>query len=334
MAHEIFGERYLNHREPAWHGLGLTITDGRKLGACDAFKLMGEYDIRMEPLYMANGAAVERQAIVRNATSKGEAEAVLGTVGMEYRPIGPLATCLAYDEAVGQPVETIGALRDGAVLFITVKLPNWSVAGDDIEDYLLVVNPMDGLEAAQIVRSPVRVVCANTLRLSRDLGAVQYKVRHNENAHTQLLEWLRQVYASAVDKSKVIQEACEILTTVKVSMSEATPIIRDIYPDPRVPRNTAPSEVMKKRHEHREYLAEYAAVAREQVALLFGGKGKGMDTPAAKGTAWGLYQGVIEYEDYKWSKNAMQAQESALFGARADIKEAAFDRCMALVNRG
>ena len=329
MSHEIFGERYLNHRQPAWHGLGLTITD-RRVGACEALKLMGEYSIRMEPLYMGNGAAVDRQAIVRDATTKGEPEKVLGTVGMEYRPIGPLATCLAYDEAVGEPVETIGALRHGAVLFITVKLPSWSVAGDEIEDYLLVVNPMDGLEAAQIVRSPVRVVCANTLRLSRALGAVQYKVRHSENAHTQLLEWLRQVYASAVDKAKVIQEACEILANVKVATNEVGPILRDIYPDPRVPRNTAPGEVMKKRLEHREYLAEYAAVAREQVGLLFAGKGRGMDTPAAKGTAWGLYQGVIEYEDYKWGKNAVQAQESALFGARADIKEAAFDRCMAL----
>ena len=304
MSHEIFGERYLNHRQPAWHGLGLTITD-RQVGACDALKLMGPYDIHMEPLFMKDGTAVERQAIVRDATDKGEAAKVLGTVGMEYRPIGPLATCLAYDEAVGQPVETIGALRDGAVLFITVKLPNWSVAGDEIEDYLLVVNPMDGLEAAQIVRSPVRVVCANTLRLSRSLGAVQYKVRHNENAHTQLLEWLRQVYAGAVEKSAMIREACEILTTVKVSTNEVPLILRDIYPDPKVPRNTAPGEVMKKRLEHREYLAEYAAVAREQVALLFGGKGRGMDTPAAAGTAWGLYQGVIEYEDYKWGKNAV-----------------------------
>ena len=27
MAHNLFGERFLGHREPAWHGLGKTFED-------------------------------------------------------------------------------------------------------------------------------------------------------------------------------------------------------------------------------------------------------------------------------------------------------------------
>lgn len=326
--HEIFGERFLNSREKAWHGLGLTVKE--PMGAVDALRLMGEYSIRMEPLYMANGTKVERQAIVREATAKGEAESVLGTVGPEYQPIGPLATCALYDDAVNQPVETIGALRDGAVLFITVKMPDYAVAGDEISDYLLVMNPMDGLEAAQIITSPVRVVCMNTLRMARSLGAVQYRIRHNAGAHIQMRDWLKTVYTKAAGKSAAIKDACEILASYRVTDTEVAETLLKVYPDPKQPRNTAPGEVMKKRLEHREYIGTLQSVARQETGKLFYGAGKGMDTVAAAGTAWGLYNAVVEYQDYRWARNERQAQESALFGPRADVKEWGFEKCAEL----
>jgi len=327
MAHEIFGERFLSNREPAWHGLGLVLEDQR-VGAVEAFRMMGEYSIRTEQLVTQNGGLVApRQAIIREATAKGEPEKVLGTVGPEFHPIGPLATCSIYDEAVSEPVETIGALRDGAVLFISVKLPTFQIKGDEIEDYLLVVNPMDGGESARIVRTPVRVVCQNTLMMGESLGAIHYRIKHDEKAQTQLYDWLRDMYQKAKAKAKLVQEACEVLATYRVSVTESAEILQTVYPDPRPGRNTAPREIMIKREEHRAYVAQHQAVAREQVLELVGGKGRGSDTEAAKGTAWGLYNGVVEYEDYRWARNPKQALESSLFGPRADAKDRAFEEC-------
>ena len=330
MAHEIFGERFLNHREPAWHGLGITLTD-RRVGAVEALRMMGEYSIRTEQVKtIQSDLPVPKKAVIRERTARGEPEKVLGVVGMEYQPIGPMATCETFDKAVGEPVETIGALRDGATLFITVELPRFAVKGDEIQDYLLVVNPMDGGEAAQIVRTPVRVVCANTLRMGQQLGVTQYRLIHDEKVQENLHNWLHGLYQKSVAQAKLIQEACTILADYRIGTDQTEDVLRRVYSEPKPPTNSAPREVMIKREEHRAYVSQWKAVAREQVLKLFRGEGRGMDTIAAAGTAWGLFNAFVEYEDYRWSKNPQQALESAVFGARADVKDLAFETCAAV----
>lgn len=330
MAHEIWGNRYANHREPAWHGLGLTILD-RKVGAVEALRLMGEYSIRTEQVKtIQTDIPVLRKAIIRERTVRDEAEKVLGVVGMEYQPIGPMPTCEIFDRSVGQPIETIGALRDGATLFISVELPRFAVKGDEIQDYLLVVNPMDGGESAQIIRTPVRVVCMNTLRMGQRMGVTQYRLIHDENVAKNLATWLEGLYQKSVAQARLIQEACEVLASYRIGAEETKLVLERTYSDPKPPTNSAPREVMIKRQEHRDYVAQWRATAREQVLALFNGNGVGMNTVAAAGTAWGLYNAVVEYEDYRWSKNPQQALESAVFGARADVKDEAFERVAAL----
>ena len=324
--HEIFGERFLSNREPAWHGLGLVME--RRVTAVEALRLMGEYSIRTEQLVtQSGGLEAPRKAIIREATKNGEAEVVLGTVGPEFNPIGPLATCSIWDEAVDVPVETIGALRNGAPLFISTKLPRFSVKGDEMQDYLLVSNPMDGGESAEILRTPVRVVCANTLRLGKQQGTETFRIVHDENAQKRMFDWLHGLYQKAVKQAALIKEACEVLATYKVKDAEAIEILDEVYPEPKNLRGTAPSEIMRKSEKHRVYASEHMTTNREQALKLFKGDGRGAQTVAASGTAWGLYNSVIEYEDYRWARNPRQALESSVFGARADVKDKAFDVC-------
>lgn len=298
------------------------------VNAVKALRLMGEYSIRTEQLVtQAGGLVAPRKAIIREATTKGEPEVVLGTVGPEFNPIGPLATCSIWDEAVNVPVETIGSLRNGAHLFISTKLPQFSVKGDEMQDYLLVSNPMDGGESAEILRTPVRVVCANTLRLGKQRGTETYRIVHDENARKRMFDWLYGLYQKAVAQAALIKEACEVLATYKVKDADAVEVLERVYPEPRKLRVTAPSEVMKKRERHRLYASEHMTTNREQALKLFKGDGRGAQTKAACGTAWGLYNAVVEYEDYRWARSPQQALESSVFGARAKVKDAAFDIC-------
>ena len=331
MAHELFGERFFGHRQPAWHKLGVVMQE--RMSAVDAFRKIGEYSIRTSPCYAEVAGTMQtinRQAIIREKTAKGEAESVLGIVGPDFRPIGPLASCSIFDEAVNEAVETMGSLRDGAVLFITTKLPTFDVKGDEVEDYLCVVNPMDGGSAARILRTPVRIVCQNTLSMGERAGTIAYRVRHDENAQGNLHKWLGEAYGKAKAQAALVKEAMEVLANYRVSGAEAVELATSIYPDPTVPKKTAPREIMIRREEHREYVREHREVAREQVLALFGGKGTGMDTVAAKGTAWGFYNAAAEYEDCRWGKNPQEAVESAVFGQRADVKGLAFEKCCAL----
>jgi hypothetical protein len=53
-----------------------------------------------------------------------------------------------------------------------------------------------------------------------------------------------------------------------------------------------------------------------------------MDTPAAAGTLWGLWNACVEGEDYRAGRNA---DYDTLFGERAQVKQRAFDACLSLV---
>lgn len=329
MSHEIFGERFFGkQRQPAWHGLGKTFD--MPMTAVQAFEDMGKYEIHAEKLYRANGQTVQGQAIVRELTAKGEAEAVIGIVGADFMPVSPMQTCEAYDGSIAKPVETIGALRDGETLFISTKLPSIDVRGDEVEMYILIVNPMGGGEAMQIRTTPVRVVCANTLTMAQGLSTQLFRIRHDANALSNLTGWLGGVMGKAEGQVTMMKEALTLLADFRVTEIVAKDIITATYPDPKTPRNTAPVEVMKKRYEHREYLAERRAVTREEILKLFNGAGTGMERAECAGTAYGLFNAVAEYEDCAWSKNPTSALESTVFGERADNKVRCFENLMAL----
>ena len=329
MAHEIFGERFFGkQREPAWHGLGKVMNV--PVTAIQAFEDMGAYDIHAEKLYRGNGSVVSGQAIVRELTAKGEPEKVIGIVGPDFMPVTPTQTCQAYDDSIGQAVETIGALKDGETLFISTKLPTIAVKNDEVEMYLLLINPMGGGEAVQIRTTPQRVVCQNTLTIAQSLSAQCYKVRHDINALANMTGWLKDVMGKAKDQTAMIKEALEILANYWVDEKTAVEVLNQTYPAPRVPRNTAPKDVMVRRLEHREYLGEVLASCRDNVLKLFSGAGTGMETPECAGTAYGLFNACAEFEDNRWSKNPMGALESAVFGANADRKEACFEILMEL----
>lgn len=327
MAHELFGERFFGkQRKPAWHGLGKVMDV--PMTAVQAFEQMGPYEIHAEKVYRKNGSTVPAQVIVREATAQGEDEEVIGVVGPDFMPVGPRTTCEVYDAKVGRPVETIGALRSGETLFVSTKLPTIDVKGDEVEMYLLLINPMGGGEAIQIRTTPVRVVCMNTLVMASALSSQLYKVRHDINALANMGEWLTGVMGKAEAQVSLMKEALEILAGTRVGEGKAVEVLLQTYPEPRIPRNTAPKEVMEKRHEHREYVAQHRAVYREKALELFQGKGTGMDRPEAAGTAYGLYNAVCELEDCRWSRKPETGLESAVFGDRADTKVRAFDALM------
>lgn len=331
MSHEIFGDRFLSYRQPAWHGLGLVIEE--QVGAREALQRIGPYEVKLLPLAATlDGRQIPietHKGIVRLPTEDDSEARVFGVVRGEYALIDPQQLVDIWDEFVAAPVETIAALKHGSVMFISTKLPSWEVRGDQIDDYLLLHNPMNGWQAAQVLQTQVRVVCNNTLRMAlQQAGANAYTVVHDSTARERLGRWLAEMYEGAAARAAAIREAYEILAAHRVTEPEAQYVLEAAYPMPKPPRENAPAEVMRLREEDYERHRE-RAVARRAAALgLFEGAGVGMDAPAAAGTAWGLYNAVVETEDYRrWVKLEAKAYDT-LYGNRAEAKERAFAACL------
>jgi hypothetical protein len=290
MSHNLFGDRFGDARGPAWHQLGNVFQ--KAISATKALKEIGSYEVRLAPA-IADGVSLGKNAILRNPTTDDPETRVFGIVSEDYHLISPQDVCTIYDERVAKPIETIGALGAGETFFLSTQLPTLDVKGDEVENYLLISNPMTGLQSAEIRVTPVRVVCQNTLIASDRMATQKLKIVHDKHAQERLGEWLQETYEFAETTAKVLRDLFTEMAAVRMKDLDR----------------------------------------REGAKSLFEGMGTGMDLPAAKGTLWGAYNAVVETEDYRRGRNEDQIGASCLFGERAQTKKRAFEYAVGLITK-
>lgn len=330
MSHNLFGDRFGDARQPAWHSLGQVFETS--VSATQALKKIGGYEVRLEPA-TAGGVSLDKMAILRNPTTDDPETRVFGIVGNDYTLLTPQDVCSIYDEHVGQPVETIGALGAGETFFLSTQLPTLDVRGDEVENYLLISNPMTGLQSAEIRVTPVRVVCQNTLMASDAMATQKLKIVHDNTAKARMAEWLQETYSFAETTTKVLRDLFVEMAKVRVRDAEARRLFEFAYPTPKKPDTNAPQHIMEQRIKWWEENISLAERRREGAKTLFEGMGTGMDLLAAKGTIWGAYNAVVETEDYRRGRNDDQIGASALFGERAQAKKRAFEYAVKAVTK-
>jgi phage/plasmid-like protein (TIGR03299 family) len=328
MAHNLFSERFLDARKPAWHGLGQVAEV--PMSATEALKAIGGYEVTLEPAF-AGSVPLAKNAIIRQPTADDPEHRVFGIVGEDYPLLTPQDVCSIYDEQVAKPIETIGSLGFGETFFLSTYLPTVDVKGDEVENYLLISNPMTGLASAEIRVTPVRVVCQNTLIASDRMTTERYKVTHRKEAKQRMAEWLRETYEIADTTAKVLRDLFTVMASTRVRSAEAQALFDASYPIPSRPSTNAPKHVMEQRVKWWEENVNLATRKREGAKSLFDGMGTGMDTKAAKGTLWGAYNAVVECEDYRRSTREGTVDSSAMFGERAKAKVRAFEFAVDLV---
>jgi phage/plasmid-like protein (TIGR03299 family) len=295
-----------------------------KLSAAQAYNKIGKYEVRLVPA-VADGIPLDRSAILRSPTTDDPETRVFGFVGVDYELITPDDVCSIYDEHVGKPIETIGALGHGETFFLSTYLPTLDVKGDEVENYLLISNPMTGLASAEVRVTPVRVVCQNTLIASESMAVQKLRIVHNAQAKVRMAEWVRETYEFAETAANVLRDLFEVMASTRVKTAEAQKLFDYAYPFPNKPRMTATKDVMELRTQWWDENVSLMKRKREGAKSLFEGMGTGMDHVAAKGTMWGAYNAVVECEDYRRTTREDSVASSAMFGERAKAKKRAFE---------
>lgn len=337
MAHNIFNERFYSLRAPAWHGLG-TIGQEEQT-ATEIFNTMSPYIVTLEPVFTKIGnlkLELPNKVITRHPIPDDNAYRSFGIVGPEYTIVDPLRTCEIYDEATRQPVETLGVLGQGESLFITTKLPSFSVTSDkrggglgvgsdEVDSYLLLHNPY-GDGAVQVRVTPIRVVCQNTLIAAKAASTESFRIIHDSKVEERMASWMTGIVERAIAKSQGLAEAFNLMASIDIDDEQAEDALKRIYVDPKKPSYVPDQSVMERREKAYEASVKWNAEWRERVVEDWQGAGMGMDSPLMKGTVWGLYNAVVEIEDYrptpKWAEESRGY--NSLFGDRAQRKEMAY----------
>lgn len=321
MSHEIYNEKFLSYRIPAWHRLGQVIEE--EIGAEEAARRIRMPAIHTEPVITANGLPTDHKAIIGTLDEGKEVYCVVST---DYREITHADFIAGWDRNVKRHVETIGVLRHGAGIFLSTKLPSFSVKGEEVEAYLLAENWLSGNRTTKIRKTPVRVVCMNTLQMSDRASTRELRIRHSRPAVEQLDKHLQELIQQSAAEYVTLKEAYELLASTRLNRESASTILSSTYPEQELPeallvRASSDGEALKRLAQIERFNGGQIE-HRKNCYSLYDGEGRGALSTAAAGTAWGMYNAVVEYEQYK--KDRRDA-ESIMFGAGKFRVERAFD---------
>jgi phage/plasmid-like protein (TIGR03299 family) len=323
MAHNIYDSTFYAHRTPAWHRLGLV--DETHHSAAELGDMLGLPEVYEQPIAVKYAGVYMPvhawKAIV--GVSPGRRAEVYAVVGSEYEIVTHTDFARLFDRATGSRVETMGLLGKGETLFLTAPMSTIDVKGDEVHNFLLMLNPLNGRWAVRSKVTSVRVVCMNTLMVS--LGeATEHELRltHNRRGMARMIEdWVAQLWRETTGMTEMLKEAYGALANLSLVPDQVSEALEVVYPTPDDPEPHADANIAA-RIENERLLAQ-----AHQSAVLELFEGSKTRTPATIGTAWGLYNACIEFEDFG---KARASKRSVVFGAGAARKERMFAHLHAL----
>lgn len=184
MSHEVDTMMYTGALP--WHKLGTYVPEAPT--AADALRHAGlEWTVRSEQIFAEDQEVVDGYRLNRRSDTR----AILGLVSDRYKVVQNAEAFEWVDDLMGQGMrfETAGALRNGQRIWLTAKLPeDYKVAGDPVTTYLTFTNGHDGRHGVQVMVSPVRVVCQNTLNYAVGVAPRTWSAVHALNIHSRMAE--------------------------------------------------------------------------------------------------------------------------------------------------
>lgn len=307
MSHELTNsDGMFTVRTAAWHGLGTTFEDypSRK----EAQALSMPWEPTVEPLYRkfdvlneetgeTEERLVEQDGWVANV--RDDNKTTLGVVPKSYNLVQN-TTLWDVAEALeksGSDVmyETGGSLRGGAMVWVLVRLKEPLVVKGDKRGetipYFALQNSHDGSGAFRGQATMTRIVCANTSRIA-DMEAkargTEFTFRHSKNVQDRINE-ASEALSGWRQSLTDWQDKMEQLVGAKVSSENEIKFLRRFIPMP--PKNLISEQVEQNIFNAREQWREcYNGITGEDIT----------------GTAYGLVQASIEYQE--WYRRANNAE--------------------------
>ena len=296
MSHEIetHGDQaaFVSARIDAWHQLG-TVLDST-FDAETALKTahLANWNVRKENLVTASGIAIPNQfAVIRDNPFTGKAEslgaksgkgAVVGKTHTTFQNEDHVAFLNALTQESGAVFETAGSIREGRQVFVSMKLPDSLQIGgkDRVDLYIVATNSHDGSASFQLMSTPIRVVCANTLAAAVKSAERIHKIRHT---------------ASGLTAVQQAREALDLTFKYNAEFeAEAQRMIEREYTEAQFQR-LLDRLVGKVDPSKPEGYRKPLETARESLTWSFT---ESPTNEGIRGTRWAAYQAVTEYEDH------------------------------------
>ena len=309
MAHQ-FSSGVFCYNKPAWHRLGVVV-DGT-LPAREAFRIANaDFQVAGRPVFDADMQLIPGyQAITRMDTGR-----TLSVMTETYAPIQN-ESLIRIAEALHEDInmDAVCVIAEGKRVTFTARIRGAEgdvVPGDLVQQYLIGCTSHDGSIPFQLLFSPIRVVCQNTLSAALGLAGKQknrdssIRIRHTKNADAliqrlpELVDVRRRQFIGGLDELRQMAATPCSLTQFRKYITEVfadqfSGTVNDIRGD----KSTARPKVL-------EDFPCWPSLLHK-----FQGEAIGSDLRASNGSSWAAYQAVTEYLSHEAGR-AKQADQAA-----------------------
>ena len=374
MSHEVFGERYIGARGiSAWHILGTTLALGEeedisveeamiRAGITFPYLDVPVGYVRPDGLFVTTE---NRRMILRAPTSDLDEWTEMGIVSNDYRYLQNYDLAQGLDllrEKTGWKFETAGALYKGKLVFMTLRIGERSVFGDRFDTFVAVSDGKGTGKALTMSITPVRFVCANTVKIGEAAATMQIKLPHHQNVGEEYEFWLS--YIDDLNRAyNGVFETMEDMARTKISDRQAELVFEAAFPEPKKSDRILTAEALfempeikaedktalgdrliegtkshdlqvqwARNHQRAAFRAYERINAGQEHGITV--EGKTLDPLTLKqisNTAYTALHAAIEIADWGGSQRGHSAAASSLFGEGSKTKQQAWNMAADLI---
>lgn len=221
-------------RVPGWHSLGTVFQDEVDTEGMLRLSHTADWNVRTEPIKFGKHKSHRSwYSVIRDNPFTDKQTDVLGVVGKRYKVLQN-EELFDFGDAMldAGRWETAGSIKNGTVVFASLALDReTNIAGDLVNNYLLVHTSHDGSVAIQASITPVRVVCQNTLNMALRGAKQTFKIRHTQKADDKITA-AKDALGLADKYIDIFEAEATALMDAKVTDDQFWDIINFAYPAP------------------------------------------------------------------------------------------------------
>lgn len=324
MAHMIENNMMAYKGQEPWHGLGFRVdesaTGAEMLVTAGMNWTVQRRAIAMRPgngnkSIMLTSQLDEYRAIVRS-----DNDTVFQVASNRYQPVQNAEIVeffREYCEAGHATMETLGGLRNGAVVWALARLNGGSSTvlqgGDQLKGYMLLATSHDGSLRTIGKPTQVRVVCHNTLTAALGEGKNVFSMKHTRKFDAGVRDEARRVMGMAIEQIQQTNSIADQLSRVTIDHQGWMEFMSKLMGEDLLDPKTA--DLSK------------TAIAIQEATMT----SPGSNLSSARGTLWGAVNGVTWFADHTArSRSDSNRLFSAWFGPNELLKNSAMNAAIEL----
>lgn len=325
MAHMVETIAYAG--ETPWHGLGFKVsndlTPAEMLVAAQL-----DWAVEKRQVYMPLSDGTMRLIPNQYALTRNSDERLLSMVGANWKEnqnANAVEFFSKFVTAGHMSMETMGSLGNGRFIWALARInSDFALSGpgrkrkadDEVNGFLLLMQPHVWGYANTTALTPVRVVCKNTLNyaLGGDLkgkGGNVFRLRHSVAFDDKAKEQAEKALGLSIAQMDKFKEAATLLASKRATPEATTKYFFEVTKyDPEKAKLDKDGD------------AKQPKLLRKIMAALDFAPGQQLG--AALGTWWGAYNAVSYVVDHEVGRDRNTALQSAWIGSNATLKRHAF----------